>query len=329
VFAGNRWQIDFIYKAFPTIESVLLDGYNIAYSRTGWGFMPAIIMQVPKILNTIRREHQWLMDLCKQQHFDGIISDNRYGLYHPLIPSVILTHQLQVQTGRGKLSDNIFARMHYKMLQKFNRCWVVDVATVPNLSGRLAHPQALPGNACYIGLLSQFERSAKEQTAQHLLILLSGPEPQRSILSSMLWQQALEYEGNVVFVEGSNDVSYPANIPPHILYHQQIPKAVLQPLIEHASMVVCRSGYSTLMDLVALNKKAILIPTPGQTEQEYLARHLHAEGIFFRAPQKNFNLSATLQSAASFPFNKPAFTNAHSQYKKVIDNWLLSLPANE
>lgn len=329
VFAGNQWQIDFIYKTFPAVECLPLEGYNVSYSRSGPGFMPAMMMQVPGILAAIRREHEWLMHTCSRQHFDAVISDNRYGLYHPQVPSVIMTHQLKIRTGAGRMSDNILAWLHYTMLQRFNHCWVVDVPGRPNLSGDLAHPQRLPQNAAYIGLLSQFEAADLERTGRHLLVLLSGPEPQRSILSAILWQQLQHYNGAVVFVEGSNKADTPQHIPAHIRYHKQLAGEALQALIENASMVICRSGYSSLMDLVALGEKAILIPTPGQTEQEYLAKHLYAECVFYTAAQKNFSLTAALQNAASFPFKKLSIPNAHSQYKAVIDNWLLSLPAND
>jgi UDP:flavonoid glycosyltransferase YjiC (YdhE family) len=326
VFAGNEWQIDFIYKTFPGIETSFLEGYDVTYSRHGNGFITAILLQLPGILATIRREHNWLMNICKHHHFAGIISDNRYGLHHPSIPSVIMTHQLHVQTGKGQLSDNIFAWLHYKMLQRFAACWAVDVAGTPNLSGSLAHPTSLPRNTSYLGLLSQFDVAKNQQEEKHLLILLSGPEPQRSLLSALLWQQAKNHNGEVVFVEGSNAATEPTPVPEHITYHKQLTRKALQPLIANASMVICRSGYSSIMDLLALNKKAILIPTPGQTEQEYLAGHLQGSGMFYTAAQEGFDLEKALQNASSFPFTKSGLSTAFGLHKQVIDNWLLSLP---
>lgn len=326
VFAGNEWQIDFIYKTFPGIESAYLQGYSITYSHSARGFMPAILKQTPGILNTIRREHQWLLEICKRHHFDGIISDNRYGLYHPDIPSIIMTHQLQVRIGMGKIADSIFRRLHYKMLQRFGQCWVVDVPGKPNLGGSLSHPKKPSRDTKYIGLLSQFEPDEELPREEHLLVLLSGPEPQRSMLAAQLWQQLQPYKGKVVFVEGSNNVVFPAQIPPHIEYHKQLTKDELQPLVKQASMVICRSGYSTLMDLVALGKKAIIIPTPGQTEQEYLADHLSKEGMFYATRQEDLGLSKALEACKTFPFKKPALSGAFGQFRSVIDNWILSLP---
>lgn len=325
VFAGNEWQIDFIYKTFPGIETSFLDGYDVTYSRHGNGFITAILLQLPGILATIRKEHNWLINICTRHHFDGIISDNRYGLHHPSIPSVIMTHQLHVQTGKGELSDNIFAWLHYKMLQRFGAVWAVDVAGKANLSGTLAHPGSLPRNTSYLGLLSQFDVAKEQNEEKHLLILLSGPEPQRSLLSALLWLQAKAQKGKVVFVEGSNTATEPAQVPEHITYHKRLTRGELQPLIAQASMVVCRSGYSSIMDLLALNKKAILVPTPGQTEQEYLAKHLQESGMFYSAAQDGFDLGNALRSASSFPYHTPDLSSAFEQHKQVIDNWLLSL----
>jgi len=49
--------------------------------------------------------------------------------------------------------------------------------------------------------------------------------------------------------------------------------AELAEALKGAETVVCRSGYSSLLDLAALGQRAVLIPTPGQPEQVYLAKH--------------------------------------------------------
>ncbi|RYE25370.1 MAG: hypothetical protein EOP51_04305, partial [Sphingobacteriales bacterium] len=129
----------------------------------------------------------------------------------------------------------------------------------------------------------------------------------------------------IVFVEGSNHVSGRDEVPEHITHHKRITKEQLQPLLEKASIVICRSGYSTLMDLVALNKKAILVPTPGQTEQEYLGRHLHNEGVYYSAQQKGFNLQQALNAAKQFPFRQLNLQDGLQQYTAVVDEWLQNI----
>jgi hypothetical protein len=320
LFAGNQQQCSYIGNTLTGIETIYLEGYNVHYAASGSMFMPAIIQQIPSLLHTIRKENAWLKETVKQYHIDLVISDNRYGLYHDTIPSVIITHQLNIITGFGSMADNMLRRLHYRFLNRFNNVWVVDVPDAPGLAGQLSHPKQLPRNTHYIGLLSQVEPVATTNPG-YLLVLLSGPEPQRTLLANILWQQVLSYTGKVIFVEGIEDITAKQNIPPHITYHKRLSGDALALAISGADMVICRSGYSTLMDLVKLNKKAILIPTPGQTEQEYLGRTLYKNGVFVSKPQKSFNLDEALTETEQFPFRGMQFGDAFEQFKSVIDKW--------
>lgn len=323
--AGNDSQLTFLNETFPGIPSLFLEGYNIRYTKNKAAFSLKILQQVPGILKSIRQENAWLKEQVRKHHFDGIVSDNRYGLYHEKIPSVIVTHQLQIQSGMGVFADSQIRKHHYKYLSHFDQCWVPDMPGKPNLGGVLSHPAVQPSHANYIGLLSQLQPAPTEKKNEHLLILLSGPEPQRSILHELLWKQLAVYPGKVVFIAGTDNYDVPNNIPPHITYYGRVSKLHLQPLIETAGLVICRSGYSSLMDLVALNKIAVLIPTPGQTEQEYLAKHLHKQAIFMHVPQKHFDLQQTLKDADQFSFQTKLPLAGFELFKPVVDNWLLSL----
>lgn len=323
MFAGNEWQRDYINKTFKGIETIHLNGYEVTYSKKGRGFMINLLRQVPRLLKTIRYENEWLKKTVKEKKIDAVISDNRYGLYHPALPCVMMTHQVLAKTNMGAFTDKLLSKIHYKHIRKYNQCWVIDVAGKPNLSGSLAHPKQMPDNAQFIGLLSQIaDDDLSDISEEHLLILLSGPEPQRSILSDMLWTQISSLNQKVVFVEGSNNIPERTDIPAHISYHKQITKETLLPLLKAASMVICRSGYSTLMDLAALDKKAVLIPTPGQTEQEYLGKYLHQEGVFFCMNQSKFQLQNTPDESRQFPFKKLSLKEGLYQYKAVVDKWL-------
>lgn len=326
LFAGNDWQKNYIKLTFPDIETLPLEGYNVTYPHNSFFFIPFLLKQTPRLLHTIKKENQWLAKLVAARKIDAVIADNRYGLYHPEIPCVMMTHQLLVKTGMGAFFDAQLQKIHYRYINRFNECWAVDVAGKPNLSGDLAHPESLPKNIKYVGLLSQFAEEAKpDKAGKHILILLSGPEPQRSILSQHLWQQLQQEDGAVVFVEGSNLVSPKENNKKNIVYHTLRTKQEMIPLLQEASLVICRSGYSTLMDLAAFQKKAILIPTPGQTEQEYLGKQLHENGIFYCAPQVGFNLENALKAIEKFPFHPLNLTTGLQQYKTVISEWLQRL----
>ncbi|MCW3121444.1 MAG: glycosyl transferase family 28 [Flavipsychrobacter sp.] len=326
VVAGNASQLSFIKETFDNIDVIDLKGYNVQYSKWNkWGQI-GLLSQLPGISATINEEHIWLQQLVQDRQIDGIISDNRYGLYHAAVPSVILTHQLQVLSGMGKFADRVIQRIHYKYLEQFSAVWVADTPNIPNLSGKLAHTDHTPKQTKYIGLLSRFEGiHANPADEEHLLILLSGPEPQRSETEQLLWQQALTYKSKVTFVAGSDAATPPDHIPEHISYHKRLANKELASILSTAGMVVCRSGYSTIMDLVAMRKKAILIPTPGQTEQEYLASYLYDSGIFYAAKQKGFDLYHSLTEAKKFPFASPVLDGYYDMYQEVVKEWLSGL----
>lgn len=325
IFAGNNWQCTYIKQTFPSITAINLEGYNVSYNQGRKGFMITLLKQLPGILKTIRKEHKWLQKVIEKENIDGVISDNRYGLWAKRKPCVIMTHQLSPISGLGKRVDNIIRRLHYQQLKKFTDCWVVDIAGSNNLSGKLGHPYIFPENAHYIGLLSQLEDARIEKVPGSLLILLSGPEPQRSILSDILWNQLKNYEGHVYFVEGNDSKLRSEKIPHNIQYFKRIERSQLQPLLEDAEFVICRSGYSTLMDLARLNKKAIVIPTPGQTEQLYLADYLRQQGMLLSYDQKQFDLITAIEDAQKFACKKFNLSACFTEFESIVSDWLKRL----
>ena len=324
IFAGNEAQRLLMRAACPGVDEAALPGYGVSYSRRA--LMAGLVAQLPKIALAIRAERHWLRELVKQEApIHGVISDNRYGLYHPDVPCVILTHQLNIRSGMGRLADAAVRARHDRMLARFAETWIVDDVDI-NLAGNLSRRESMPQNARHIGLLSQCATSSSSlptPAAKHILILLSGPEPQRTILSGLLWEQALRLTEPVVFVEGNRSVSRSA--PPHIRHIPIAARSDVPALIASARLVVCRSGYSTLMDLAALNAPAILIPTPGQTEQEYLAGHAQRKNWVISAQQKAFSLRGMLDAAAGSSFRPMAAPEAFLQYRDVLDEWAAAL----
>ena len=293
------------------------------------GLIPKIIAQIPRFKKCIKTEHQWLQGLIKSHKIDAVISDNRYGLYSAQIPCVLMTHQLQIRSGLSVHLDKILLKIHYRFIEKFDNCWVVDVAEDDGLSGTLAHPAVLPKiQTDYIGLLSQCAGTSPKKKSEEtdiILVLLSGVEPQRSILSGILWKKALKSDKHIIYVEGSEAAPKPNIIPEHISYHNRLSEKELVTAIDAADFVICRSGYSTLMDLLAMGKKAILIPTPGQTEQEYLAALMHRKKIFKMVKQHKFDIQTSLLNASLFPYRSIEYGNAFERHKETIELWLQNL----
>ncbi|MBS1616339.1 MAG: glycosyl transferase family 28 [Bacteroidetes bacterium] len=322
VFAGNDIQQAIVGGQFPDLALHPLMGYDVRYGRQA--LILHILRQVPGLFHRIREEHRWLANFVEREHIDAIISDNRYGLWHPEKPSVILTHQLNILTGLGSLADAPVRRLHYSFLQRFGSVWIPDLPGPENLGGRLSHPKKLPLQARYIGWLSQLEPVRQPLKQQHLLILLSGPEPQRSLLSEQLWYQACILDVPIVFVEGKEGFTRAA--PAHIQHYALADAGQIQAFIRDAALVVCRSGYSTLMDLAPFGKPAILIPTPGQTEQAYLAKALSKRGLFYEASQRNLDLKKLLAKARLKPLLQPTgLPSDNTLLEPAVQDWLARL----
>lgn len=287
---------------FPELEILPLRGYRVSYARSAKGFSVKILSQVPKILRAIAYERRWLEELVEQRKFDLVISDNRYGLKVPGVPSVIMTHQLMIKSGKGSIIDRLLKKVHCRVLESFDECWVVDRPGADNLADELSHPKQIPLNAKYIGWLSQLSvGDVIENRKGPILILLSGPEPTRTMLEVLLLEQCAALSNyNFTFVAGTTTGIVPEGLPGHITYHTYVNAKQLSLILPLASLVVCRSGYSTLMDLAIAGKKALLIPTPGQPEQEYLAASLMARGFFFYQNQATLNLSTDIPKAFSY-----------------------------
>ena len=293
---------DLLLEEFPTLFFVPLAGYNIRYSRRRWLLPLIMLWQMPRILSVIRREHKWLQEAVKRYAVIAVISDNRYGLYHADIPCFFITHQLQIRTPVSFL-NHLLQRLNYRFINRYTECWVPDEPVFPGYSGMLAHPQTLPLIPVhYTGILTRFHPSSKENKENHLLVILSGPEPQRSILEDILLEQLKTYKDPVVMVRGLPGKEQEVAVTEHITVYDHLPARQLEEKIKQATFVISRCGYSTVMDLMALKKKAIFIPTPGQTEQEYLSELLSDNQYALCIPQNKFNLHEAIQQANKFAY---------------------------
>jgi uncharacterized protein (TIGR00661 family) len=307
---------------FPTINFLLLKGYRIKLSKLKGLLFWKIAGQAPKIIFTIYRENKWLKKSIGQYKIDAVISDNRFGFYNKALPCIYITHQLLIKTGNIFI-DKIAQRIHYFFINKYQQCWVPDFEK-DNLAGKLSHPLVVPKNVKYIGPFSRLNKVEEIKKTYDLLILLSGPEPQRTIFEKRLLDNLKSYNGKVLFVRGlpgNDELIQSKNLSVEIVNH--LPGEELGKALQQAEIVISRSGYTTIMDLVKLNKKAILIPTPGQTEQEYLAQYLMKRKIFFSVEQKKFDLNKVLKKFQSFNSTLPVFNM--EQYKTIVHEFAQSL----
>ncbi len=301
IIGADNGPLDLLRSEFPNLEFIKIPSFSVSYS-SGSSQVLSMLLQSPKILSGIRKEHLLLKKIVPEYSIDIVISDNRFGLWNKEIKTIFITHQLKIKMPEGaKIMTEPFALLNKKFISKFSECWIPDYPDELNLSGELSHNNKLAGSYKFIGPLSRFSYVAaicpefKIPEPLSILAILSGPEPQREILEKILVSQIAKEKKNAIIVQGKTKEKIVTQ-KDTITMVSCLGSAELKYLIEKADVVICRSGYSSIMDLVTLKKTAILIPTPGQTEQEYLAKYLSEKKLVSFSSQDSFCLSEMLSA---------------------------------
>jgi uncharacterized protein (TIGR00661 family) len=301
--AGNGPQKKLLQLEFPALPFLEIEGYKVRYAKSITGMIFMIAGQTRKIFNAIHKEHAWLENAVKDHQFDAVISDNRYGLYNDSIACIFITHQLKIKTPFWKWSERILQQRNYKYVNRFTECWVPDTQGKNNLAGDLSHPKELPVIPVkYLGLLSRFVEKNINPVKDHLVVIISGPEPQRSLFENKIVKDIGNYPGTAAIIRGLPESQSIIPSTGMLRFYNHLGSDQLNDEIAKADLIICRSGYSTVMDIARLNKRAIMIPTPGQTEQEYLAAFLSERKLVCAVTQKNFSLANAIRNSLAFPY---------------------------
>ena len=298
VLAGSGDSLRLLCLEFPDLTSITLPAYRPEYPRSG-SMVWKMTFQLPKFVRVISRENSVLKKIVEEQKIDIVISDNRYGLFHSRIPSVLITHQSNIlMPQRFGWLQGMVRYFNHRQMKKFSVCWIPDFPDSNRLAGELTFFGAtheLP--VMHIGILSRFMRKRDSSTVKYqVLLILSGPEPQRTILENIVMPQ-LKASGLSYFVvlgKPRPGADPDPNVADFLTTDQLLDR------LNASELVICRSGYSSVMDMAALGKKVVFIPTPGQTEQEYLARTLQEKGIAFSMAQDQFNLQYALEESRKY-----------------------------
>ncbi|MEI6124282.1 MAG: glycosyltransferase [Bacteroidota bacterium] len=290
-----------LQSTFPDDLFICFDDYKIKFTK-GNNLVEKLMWQLPKIILRIILEHYKLKRIIKQYHIQTIISDNRFGLWNRNINSIYITHQIHIKTpGNIVWKNKLIFKIHLFFIRKYNTCLIPDVDSRCRLAGDLSDNSLLQVPSQYIGILSRFKKSGIEYTEKYdLCIILSGPEPQRSIFQQKILEQIQNTELKVVLFLGITSKTFIDISNKNTCIYSNANQVDLSEFMAKSRFVLARSGYSTIMDLAATGKKAILIPTPGQTEQEYLAKYWFDKGVFYTQNQQNFNLKQALDKVNDF-----------------------------
>nr|WP_299890436.1 glycosyltransferase [uncultured Lacinutrix sp.] len=288
IIASDGEALQLLKTEFPDLIHETLPAYNIKYTKKGSDLKWKLLAQTPKMLKAKKAEKKTTKQLINKYNLSGIISDNRLGVRNKNVPSVFITHQLNVLSGN---TSALSTKIHNDIMKKFDSVWVPDFKNEPNLSGKLGHlNNETKINVTYLGPLSRLHKT-ETKTEYDIMVLLSGPEPQRTILADKLFETLKYFEGNILFVKGKIEAEQTVSKINNFTIYNFMTSKALEQAINSSELIISRSGYTTVMDLAKLGKKAFFIATPGQFEQEYLAENFDKLGIVPTCNQEHFKLS--------------------------------------
>jgi Glycosyltransferase family 28 C-terminal domain len=323
VFLGaGKEHLALFRNELPGLVCIDFPGFHPVYSKHLPQYL-ALLLKTPKLLYHVIREHNRLNKIISEYEIDIVISDNRFGLWNKKVRTVYVTHLLRIPfPGAFTFFEFIGIALHRAIINRYDFCFIPDLPGEMNVSGRLSHSVRLPENARYIGLLSRFTglkqaASGSPVNYRHNIVILSGPEPQRSILKQKFSDALSESDIPTVFLGGMPEKAGEATRQGNIIWFSHLPSTIMKDIIISSDNIISRSGYTTIMELISLNCSALLIPTPGQTEQEYLAYYLEENGWFKSVHQKCIGKEMTLESVKS---NFPEEINGQS--KALLDEAL-------
>ena len=324
IIGANGSSAALLKIEFPNLVHLKAPEFAVKYSRSKMLFPLFMAFQFLKFKKVIAKEQEWLKKIIIEHKIDGVVSDNRYGLFNSKIPAVLITHQLNIKTGFSNWVDAVVNKnLLLPLLNRFSTIWIPDNENDFSLAGELSHPTYKPNAELnYLGLVNRFSTAPLEMVEKKkILIILSGPEPQRTMLENKILAEINSIGEKMVVVRGLPASTEKIKNKDLVQFYNHLGAEELAKEIEQAEIIIARSGYSTLLEILPLGKKSVLIPTPGQTEQEYLAHKLYNEKRVLAIEQKYFNLKEVLQKARQFPYETPIL-EVNQGLSKTVANWI-------
>jgi len=307
IIASGEKHISLFRSETEGFSYVDFHGFNPGYSAIFPQYL-VLLLKTPVLIYHIISEHLRLKKIIKEHSVDIVISDNRFGLWNKNVTCAYVTHMPRIPFPKVfRFLEFVGIFLHRQIIRRYDLCLIPDLPGGINLSGRLSHSVRLPNNVRFSGILSRFQVSNKEvkpdkHASEYNLVILSGPEPQRTIMKKKVADALRTSNIETIILEGKpGNRVIEENVGPITMYNH-LSSQKMKEMIYGSQFIVARSGYSTIMDLACLGQSALLIPTPGQTEQDYLAEYMSEKG-WFKSVKQNKISQEIIQSVKenSFP----------------------------
>lgn len=329
IIAADGLPYNFLQKRFPQLIIERVPLKQIVYAQSKRGFFFKLMAQMPAFFRSIKNTQRTIDLLVKKYNIDLIISDNRYGFIHPDIPSVFITHQLRPMPPKPwRCCQSIFGYFHLWLLRKYQFIWVADFEGEENVVGKLSRIPWKNKRIRHIGpqsWLRKFETNLENKPPEYdILVMLSGPEPHRTELEKKLLSILRDLpDKKIIVLQGlpeSKSESPLDDSKGSIRIVNHLPGEQITELIKNTPTIICRAGVVTVFDLSVLQRPALLIPTPGQTEQEYVAEYLDKKGYFSYIDQSRLSLEKIIDYENS---HHKTFANSSVEpFRKALDEFI-------
>lgn len=294
IIAADNRPAELLKKEFPLLEHVVYPGYSISYpaeTNMAW----SIFRQLPALMKGISDEHKLLQSIVTRYGIDAVISDSRWGAYSRHVRSIYIVHQLRILLPPYlRWGQRIVDAVHRRMMKPFHEIWIPDVDSESNLSGELSHSTVPPPNSFFIGPMSRLKTITTLKKELDILVILSGPEPQRTIFEALIIDQLKKTTMRTLVVRGTPERSAKMKLSETLTLVSALTSDELSEAIAASHIIISRPGYSTIMDLATLGANAVFVPTPQQTEQEYLAQKFKKQKICYSEAQSEFSLTRSI-----------------------------------
>ncbi|WKZ58405.1 MAG: glycosyltransferase [Cyclobacteriaceae bacterium] len=318
ILAGSGASLALLKTEFPELKTEELPGYKPTYPASG-SMMIKLALQAPKFLRAVLKENSATEKLVEKHQINFVISDNRYGCYSRDVPSVFITHQLKLIAPAGwRWLAALANYVTHIFIKRFSACWVPDFPG-SILSGKLSRTENQ--QLKFIGPLSRLNKFPQTNTFD-LLAIISGPEPQRTLFEQLVIREIIKSGKKALVVQGVIGTARKM-IADGVEVVDHLNSEKLSEAMAASKMILSRSGYSTIMDLARLGKKAIFVPTPGQTEQEYLAQRFKEMQVAYFMDQKSFSLTDALRESENYT----GFQNYFSDDDRLMQALASYLPS--
>ncbi len=296
---GSGGSLKLIKSEFPQLTYFTLVGYDPQYTAQS-SMVWKMTQQLFKFYACIRIEHKQIEEIVRDHAIDIVVSDNRYGCWSGDAKNIFITHQVNILVPKSiRWLSGVVNRMNYRLIKKFDQCWIPDFKDDRSMAGQLSHH--INVKATYIGPLSRFNPPDNQQPFRYdIAFILSGPEPQRTVFEKLVLSQLSESVIKAIMVRGVMSGRTERKTEHNLTMMDFAESEDLAKIIGSSQLIISRSGYSTIMDLQVLGGKAFFVPTPEQTEQMYLAEVLEKKGIAGFCDQKDFDLNAVRADAQKY-----------------------------